>query len=300
MKIKKVKRIPMERKSVQDLGEFFGSSLQNLAAEDTGASFDYFLDRGDVEYRYIFNKNIIEEIKNKLSVEETQISLGNRANKMWLSLIVLAYEQGHDPKEPYKIKGKFRYADILRLWGQDEGGKTYADIRYLFMSLASAKFTIKQKNKKADTTKIYSLIDYASVTKKMDEDGQTEFEFELNEKTLGLTADWIRFGKISKSKQLEGYLNLPVSDISEQETDSNYLNFRRRLRLFPGGHVGGYFILNDWMRLTDAKLTRRAYCYEVLTQCLQKAKMVGELKNYTATLVLDKNWHEKWTVHIEK
>lgn len=124
--------------------------------------------------------------------------------------------------------------------------------------------------------------------------------FTLNNDALGLTADWIRWGQLSKARQAEGYLSIPVNDLEDKTKNVNYLNFRERLRLFKGGEVCGWTILTQWIKLDDDKLRRRGYCYQVLEQCLTKAKEDGELIDCKSFLPLEKGWEDKWKISISK
>ena len=294
----------MDREIVEIMGDFWGRSIQNEEAEEIGNEIIYSVQKNDsTTLDYTFDKSIIEAIKKKLHKEgeALQINPGRQAGKLWLSLIVMAYDQNKYGKD-YKIKGSFSYQDISSLWDVEKGGKTYKDIRDLFMTLASAKFvSTKQEGDKKQAT-IYSLINTATVTDKEIEPGvfQTYFEFELNEHALGLTADWIRFGRISKSIQSEGYLSIPVSDLTEKESDTNYLNFRERLRLFKGGPISGKILLVDWIKLSGVKMTRRSYCCQVITDCLEKAKSNRELQDYAVILPLQKGWLDNWKITILK
>jgi hypothetical protein len=293
-------RVPFDREIVKYLGEFLGRSITNKVPEEDEKKLTYSIQKNDrVQLAYEFNKEIIGKIKNQLSIKEepTQLNVGRLAGKMWLSLIVLAYEQGQDD---FIIRGTFKYNDITRLWGVKNGGKVYGDIRNLFISLSSAKFIQKTQAGNEVKVNFYSLINSGSIIEKKDEKDSTTFSYTLNDQALGLTQDWIRWGKLSKSRQEEGYLSIPLRELKENIKDVNYLNFRERLRLFGGGVIGGEIVLQEWLKLDDDKLLRRGYCYKTITNCLIKAKQDRELKDYEVHLPLKKGWQKIWKVRISK
>jgi len=299
-KITNTQKIPMDREMVKFMGEFFGRSIINTVPEEDGRFLTYLIQHDEkTRLEYEFNKETISKIKSQLSIkdEDTHLNVGRLASKMWMSLIVLAYEQGQDN---YDIKGKFTYKDIVNLWKIDEGSKQYSDIRNVFISLSSARFV--RKIQEGDETKVifHNLINSGEINEKKSELEATEFKFVLNNDALGLTADWIRWGKLSKSKQSEGYLSLPVSDLQENTKNINYINFKERLRLYKGGEISGWTILNDWIKLSGDKLKRRGYCYDVLDQCLSKAKFENEISDYKTVLPLEKGWEKTWKVTISK
>lgn len=293
----------MDKEVTKFLSEFFGRSIQNQEAEEVGKDIIYSIKKNEnTTLDYIFDRSIIEEIKKKLHKEDEalQINTGRQAYRLWLALIVLACEQNRKLKKDYKIKGSFTYSDIIRLLNVEKGGKTYKDIRDLFMTLASARFVTTRQIGSKEQVKVYSLINTATVTTEESQEDKTRIEFELNDTALGITTDFIIFGRLSKSIQKEGYLSIPISDLTEKEVDTNYLNFRERLRLFKGGRVSGQMLLIEWIKLTDIKLTRRNYCHKVVMDCLEKAKTAGELQDYAADTPLEKGWLEKWKFIIHK
>jgi hypothetical protein len=298
-KITKTQKIPMDREIVKYMSEFFGRSIINSTPEEDDKFLTYAIQKDDrTRLEYEFNKDTINKIKTQLSLydTDTQLNVGRLAGKMWMSLIVLAYEQG---QTNYDIKGKFTYRDIVNLWGVAESAKLYSDIRNVFISLSSARFVRKVQEASGTKVKFHTLINSGEINlEKRDE--LTEFQFVLNNEALGLTADWVRFGQLSKSRQREGYLSMPIADLDESVKNVNYLNFRERLRLFVGGDVKGWLILSEWIKLDDDKLRRRGFCYRVLSECLLKAKEDAELKEYKMVLPLEKGWEQKWIVCISK
>lgn len=95
-------------------------------------------------------------------------------------------------------------------------------------------------------------------------------------------------------------ISIPISDLTDTVKNVSYLNFRERLRLYPGGESKAITILQDWIKLSNDKLKRREYCYKVLLDSLEKAKEEKELKHYHCDLELNKFWRENWRVKIEK
>jgi len=299
-KITNTQKIPMDREVVKYMGEFFGRSIVNTIPEEDERFLTYSIQQDEkTRLEYEFNKETINKIKTQLSIkdEDTHLNVGRLAGKMWISLIVLAYEQGQDN---YDIKGKFTYSDIVNLWKIDEGSKQYSDIRNVFISLSSARFVRKVQEGDDNKVEFHSLINSGAIREKKSGEDATEFEFVLNSDALGLTADWVRWGKLSKSKQAEGYLSIPVSDLEENTKGANYINFKERLRLYKGGEISGWTVLNDWIKLSDDKLKRRGYCYQVLDQCLTKAKLENEISDYQTTLPLEKGWEKSWKITISK
>jgi hypothetical protein len=294
-------RVPFDREVAKSLGEFFGRSIINVIPEENGKALTYSIPQSEqVQLDYEFDKNVISRIKNELQIEaeDTQLNVGRQAGKMWMSLIVLAYEQRQGK---YEVEGTFRYADIERLWGARKSGQLYTDIRNLFLSLSSVKFT--QKTKMGDETEVefYSLINYGKIAEKKDNDEATVFSFTLNNKALGLTADWIRFGKLSLARQKEGYLSVPVTDLKDSAKDTDYLNFRERLRLFGGGRVNCETVMRAWLKITSAdRLKRREHCRQAISKCLEKAKKAGELSDYQFDAPITKQWRQLWQVTIIK
>jgi hypothetical protein len=170
----------------------------------------------------------------------------------------------------------------------------------VFISLSSARFVRKIQEGNETKVKFHTLINSGEINENNSEEEATEFKFVLNNDALGLTADWIRWGRLSKSRQSEGYLSLPVSDLEENTKDVSYLNFRERLRLYKGGELGGWTVLTDWIKLDRDRLRRRGYCYQVLHQCLTKAKTENEVADFTLSLPLEKGWEQKWRITISK
>jgi len=300
-KITKTQRIPMDREMVKYLGEFWGRSIANNTPEEDEKKLTYSIQQNDrVRLEYEFDKDTINRIKNQLSIQEedTQLNIGRQAARMWLSLIVLAYEQG---QQSYEIKGTFTYKDLVDIWNVPEGSKLYSDIRSIFISLSSVKFIQKTQDKKENKVAFYSLINSGEIIEQKNEDEATVFKFVLNHDALGLTADWIRYGKLSKSVQHEGYLSLPVSDLLESSKQTDYLNFRERLRLFPGGEVGGEKILTELIKLANPdRLKRRDFCHHLIKECLDKAKTEKELNSFSFNAPYEKGWLKLWKVTISK
>jgi hypothetical protein len=300
--ISKTQKIPMDREMTKYLGEFFGRSIINTTPYRDTDSLTYTLHPKDgVRLDYVFNNAIRNEIKKQLKIKDDEIKTGRLANKFWLSLIVFAYEEPKRAEQFYKITGKFKYSDVAKLWGvKKHSGKFYSDIRNLFISMASCRFVRKTQRRDKTETEVYGLISYAKIVEKKGKEDTTEFNFELDERALSITADWIRWDRISLSQQQEGYFSVPVSDLSESVKDVNWLNFRERLRLFKGGYVSGKKILEEWIKLNPNKLNRREYCSRLLKNCLEKAKKTSDLRQYTLTMPMGKDWLEKWSVLIVK
>ena len=297
-------RVPMDREVIQYLGEFFGRSIIQTVPEEDDKTFTYSIQKDEnVQLDYVFSKDGINKIKKALGREneDTQLNVGRLAGKMWMSLIVLAYEQRQNN---YEIRGAFQYKDIARLWQAQESGKLFDDIRNLFISMSSAKFVQRTQIGNETKVKFYSLINSGEIAQKRSEEEATTFSFALNNEALGLTADWIRYGQINKSVQREGYLSLPVSDLSEEVKDVNYINFRERLRLYKGqagGYVSGEKIIRDWMKITNPnKLRRRGYCQTAIQNCLDRAVREKELASYEMDCPLTKDWLKSWKVHLTK
>jgi len=290
-----VKKIPMDREMVKSMGEFFGTSIQNVMPEEDDNFLNFFVKRGSTELNYRFDKNVIDKIKGQLNLdkEETQINIGRRAGRLWLTLIVLAYEQSG-------TFGKFKYSDIIRLWSARESGQIYEDIRNLFISLSGANFILTKNEKGKKDTVIMSFINSARISENEDMANETIFHFELNENALGITANWIKYGSLSTKIQRDGYLSLPITDLSEKFENINYINFRERLRLFGGGEIKGITILEDWIKLSKDKLLRRSYCHSVIIKCLDQAKKDKLIKHYKTTFKLNKNWKNNWKITIVK
>jgi hypothetical protein len=300
-KITNVQKIPMDREITKNLGEFFGRSIINITPNDDEKKLTYSIRKNErVQLDYEFNKETIQKIKAQLGRddEETQLNVGRLAGKFWLSLIVLAYEQRQNE---YEIKGKFKYQDIVNLWGVSEGSKLYSDIRNLFISLSSAKFIQKTHEKNETKVRFYSLINTGEIVEKKDEAQATTFSFFLNPEALGLTADWIRYGRLSKSYQDEGYLSLPLDDLKNSIKDVNYINFRERLRLFGGSVISIGVILEEWIKITNPdKLKRKNYCITMVNNFLSKAKKENELKDFTLKTATGKNWRYEFQINISK
>jgi hypothetical protein len=299
-KITKTQKIPMDREVVKYLGEFFGRSIAHAVPREDEKFLTFSIQQDEkTKLQYQFNKDTISKIKTQLSIkdDDTQLSVGRLASKMWVTLIVLAYEQG---QKDFEIKGQFTYRDILKLWGANEGSKLYSDIRNIFISLSSARFVQKIQEGDKTKTKFHTLINSGEINEKLNEEEATEFKFVLNNDALGLTADWIRWGRLSKSRQNEGYLSLPVSDLEENTKNVAYLNFRERLRLYKGGELSGWTVLTDWIKLDKDKLRRRGYCHDLLDKCLAQAKAENELAEYKAVLPQEKGWEDKWRVTVSK
>lgn len=291
----------MDREITKNLGEFFGRSIINITPNDDEKKLTYSIRKNErVQLDYEFNKETIQKIKAQLGRddEETQLNVGRLAGKFWLSLIVLAYEQRQNE---YEIKGKFKYQDIVNLWGVSEGSKLYSDIRNLFISLSSAKFIQKTHEKNETKVRFYSLINTGEIVEKKDEAQATTFSFFLNPEALGLTADWIRYGRLSKSYQDEGYLSLPLDDLKNSIKDVNYINFRERLRLFGGSVISIGVILEEWIKITNPdKLKRKNYCITMVNNFLSKAKKENELKDFTLKTATGKNWRYEFQINISK
>ncbi|MCL2173668.1 MAG: hypothetical protein FWB84_08590, partial [Candidatus Bathyarchaeota archaeon] len=157
-KITNTQKIPMDREVVKYMGEFFGRSIVNTIPEEDERFLTYSIQQDEkTRLEYEFNKETINKIKTQLSIkdEDTHLNVGRLAGKMWISLIVLAYEQGQDN---YDIKGKFTYSDIVNLWKIDEGSKQYSDIRNVFISLSSARFVRKVQEGDDNKVEFHSLI----------------------------------------------------------------------------------------------------------------------------------------------
>jgi hypothetical protein len=306
--------IPMEREMVKFFGEFFGRSILNKKGErdEKGNFFITVKDSGQESLRLQIDEPLIDEIKNKLGIpkNESITTLSRQSGRLWLTLIVLAYEQFDNQQlkggNTSKIVGEFTYRNIIKIWGIEDGQKTRKIIRDLLFSLHTNHFvSVKQLGGRTEVTSSYPVPKVTFVTGANQE---TVFRFELSDDVLGLTANWIRMGEISKSLQREGYLALPVSDIKENERDTNYLNFRERLRLVGGDPrldvitltISGKTMLEDWIKLDDDKLKRRAYCRNQILSCLEKAKAQKELLEYEADLPLQKGWLDLWTVSVSK
>lgn len=204
---KKVKRIPLDREIVTYLGEFFGRDITNTTPESSADELTYSIKQNDqVQLDYVFNRQRINQIKKQLNINDptTEIQVGRLASKFWLSLIVFAFEQAKSSSKPYKITGTFKYSDVIKLWNVKKSGAIYSDIRNLFISLSAAKFVKKTLIKDRTETEFYNVINYAKITEKKNSEIETEFYFELDERALSITADWIRFGKLSLSQQADG------------------------------------------------------------------------------------------------
>ena len=300
---KKIKRIPLDREVVAYLGEFFGRDITNTTPEASESELTYSVKQNDqVQLDYVFNRQRINQIKKQLNINDstTEIQVGRLASKFWLSLIVFAFEQADLSDEPNKISGSFKYSDVIKLWNVKKSGAIYSDIRNLFISLAAAKFVKKTLTNEKTEIEFYNLINYAKITEQKSSGAQTKFYFELDERALSITADWIRFGKLSLSQQADGYISIPISDLSESSKNSNYINFRERLRLYPGGEIKAITILRDWGKLTEDNLKRREFCYKLLNESLERAKNEKEIKSYKCDLELNSKWRENWHIKIVK
>ena len=299
-KITNTQKIPMDREVVKYLGEFFGRSIANTPPEEDERFLTYAIQQDEkTRLEYEFNKEAINKIKDQLSIkdEDTHLNVGRLAGKMWMAMIVLAYEQG---QSNYEIKGKFTYRDIVNLLGVSKGSKIYSDIRNVYISLSSARFVMKTQEGNKTKVKFHSLINSGEISEKKNEEEATEFKFVLNNDALGLTADWIKWGRLSKSRQSEGYLSLPVSDLEYPTKDTNYLNFRERLRLYKGGELSAWIILKEWIKLDSDKLKRRGFCYQTLDHCFKQAQEEKELVGYSLHLPLEKGWQKNWKATISK
>jgi hypothetical protein len=83
----------MDREVVKYLGEFFGRSIVKSIPEEDERFLTYSIQQDDkTRLEYEFNKDAINKIKTQLSIQDddTQLSVGRLAGKMWVSLIVLA------------------------------------------------------------------------------------------------------------------------------------------------------------------------------------------------------------------
>lgn len=156
----------MDREIVKYMGEFFGRNITNSTPEEDEKKLTYTIQQNErVCLEYEFNKEVINKIKSKLSIQDegTQLNVGRQASKMWLSLIVWAYEQGQNE---HKIKGTFKYSDIIKLWGGGKCGKQYSDIRNLFISLSSARFVQATQESTENKVKFAVLITSGEIVEK--------------------------------------------------------------------------------------------------------------------------------------
>jgi len=163
-KITKTQKIPMDREVVKYMGEFFGRSIVNKVPEEDEKFLTYSIQQDDkTKLEYEFNKETINRIKTQLSIEDedTQLNVGRLSGKMWMSLIVLAYEQG---QKDYEIRGKFTYRDIINLWGSQDSKQLYQDVRNTFISLSSARFVRRVREGDETKVKFHSLINSGEIS----------------------------------------------------------------------------------------------------------------------------------------
>ena len=307
-KITSQTKIPVPRNSTLKYGEFFGRSLQGKTGESDGENTIYKIKIDDsTELKYVFDERLMSEIKKQLQrhPEEGMVKVGRQSGRLWLTLMVLAYEQ-YKPENYYKIGGRFTYKDIINLWGVSDGQKTRKDIDDAFFSLHTTSFIYSQSVGKelVETIFTHPVNTFKKIERQTDERAARGkivigYEFELSEAALGITSSWVRNGKLSLSEQKEGYLSLPIRDIRES-VSTNYANFRERLRAFVGGKISGKIVLKEWMKLSDDKLRRREYCKKELEFCLNEAKKQQELEFFATQLPEIKGWIDLWQITIEK
>jgi hypothetical protein len=299
--------IPLERGITLTLGEFFGRSLQNKVLDDDGANLTHVQDLGASNLEYIFDKEMIKDISKQLKRkdEASLIRSDRQITRMWLTLIVMSFEQ-HDQKNYFKIGGGFTYQDIFDKWGVEDGNESRKTVQDAIASLYTGSF-IYTKNiagNKIENAYVHPISKFSVVERKTGSRAKTgklidSFRFELHEDALGITKSWIRDGKLSKAEQKEGYLPYKAGDV-RGNFNMNYVNFKERLRMFKGGKVGGQTVLMKWIKLSGDKLNRRAYCKKELVNCLERAKNECELADYAADLPEVKGWIDSWTVCIDK
>lgn len=288
------RRIPVGRDYLKNMSEFWGRNIQNIDAELVGSDVKYQIKNNDLSLEYAFNLEAMRSIIQDSS--EPEISVGWQTDRMYLSLIWFAYMSSRTNSD-YDLKGSFTYKELIDLWGLKQGGRTYKTIKDLFISLCSATFTCVDASKK--TTYIFHPVSKASVREGINHN-DTQFSFSLDPDTIGLSAEFIRYNKLSLASQKKGYVSIPISRLSEKKKSDNYENFRSSLLLYQGGELYAKTILENWLKLSKDKLRRRKYCYNTIADCLQQSKDEGLIRHYRADMPLTKGWIKRWKVSIFK
>jgi hypothetical protein len=288
------------------MGEFFGRNIQNRQVEIVGTESVVTIQEDNKRFEYHVDNISIDQVKELLSIPsgEGSVNLGRQAGRMRLTLIAMAFEQykGDDI-----IKGEFKISDIIKLWKVSDGTKTRRAIKDLISSLYASSFTrFRQIGPEEIEFTITRLI--TSITKHEKKGNETVYTFTLNKDAIGKSADWIKLGYVPKEWQADGYLRLPLRDLSEKNQSAFYLNFRERVRLvgtdkkhkFVTTTVGKSMLLKTWFKFDQDRLKRRTFCRNTIIESLEKAKQDGELPDYKYKLPENKGWQEIWEIEFTK
>ena len=291
----KINDIIMDRARVEETGQIFGRTFNHLIPEVKGGEITYTIFKTNKRIRMSFNS----ETKAKLELllkegsNPTELSLGRRAGKLWLTMIYIV------AKNNGKRRGSFTMKDIIDLWGVQRSGKLYSDIRIIFKSLASVKTSfsygkgLKRREWGYDFINAYNIIG---------EGENTTFYFTLDEDALGISTDWLDNTRLSPKNLKKGYLSIPVEELMEKNLSTQYLNFREKLRLCPPGikKFKVFVILDDWIKVDEDVLRHKTRCHRILCTALAQAKDADELKDYQTHFLSTKDWLNTWEITIEK
>jgi hypothetical protein len=281
---------------VKSHGEFWGRPFLRETPQVESEFITYTVKKPKFTLEYRFEKAKVAQLKKILNLEKKSqdFSLGRRASRLWYTMIVLTAEHGKG------TSGSFTVGDIVKIWGSQDSGRLYEDIRQTFMSLAAFNpiFSNYQADKKRQVWGYSFLKGYLI---KGDGDSAV-FSFTLNEIALGITTEWLNNKKLNEASLKSGYLMLPVAKLREKRGDLGYENFRERVRLLKPGivRVKFYTILDEWIKVGDDMLKHRGECYHLVMKYCQRAKESGEIKSYKQEVITIKGWREQWQMQIHK
>jgi len=223
-------------------------------------------------------------------------SLGRRASRLWLSMILFAKKQGKN------LEGNFTASELMKLWNIEptkRGGNYWSEIRETFFNIVavSPSFT----NKRSGDERTDWGFSFASSYLIKGEGREARYHYTMTPEALGLTEKWLR-GEltIEEIKNTGGYLAYPLTYL-QGNLDEAEQSFREYLLQYKGGYAIKLFtIANDWLKLRSDLLRRPTYCHEIIIKYLNNAKDRGEISSYTIEVKGFNDWRNRWKVTIYK